>query len=215
MKVSKKLIRFSVILILVILILLFRFTDEIGLDKHPLDRFLISKVIDGDTVELNGGDKLRLLSVDTPEKDELFYDRAKELVTDLALNKHGRIEYANRRRDAYGRLLGYLYIDTLFVNKIILDSGLGYLYLFKDTDINNEQTGILLKSQQQAIDLKLGIWSLEKNEEDFYYNPPGSLRLHRPGCRTLSDSNKGNYRKIENRFDGFYEGLSPCRICKP
>jgi micrococcal nuclease len=214
MKAYKKIIKLFLITLLVLVILLLRFTDEIGIDIDPADRFVIKKVIDGDSFVLAGGDKLRLLSVDTPEKDELYFEKAKMMVSEITKNKLGDLEYGNKRRDKYGRLLGYLYIDTIFVNKIILDSGLGYLYLFKDTDINNEKTKLLLKAQQKAIDNRIGIWSLNKSGENYYLNPYGSFRLHRPGCRSISENNK-NHRKFENRFEAFYEGLSPCRNCKP
>ena len=74
----------------------------------------MARVIDGDTIELSGGDKLRLLSVDTPEKTEQYYSEAKAFLERVALHEKARIEYASTRRDKYGRLLGYLYIDTLF-----------------------------------------------------------------------------------------------------
>ena len=62
----------AVILIALVLILLFRLVENIGYDKAPGDRFVIMRVIDGDTVELAGGDRLRLLGIDTPEKGQLF-----------------------------------------------------------------------------------------------------------------------------------------------
>ena len=213
-KKRKRTVRYLFVVLLAFIILLLRFTEEIGFDKEPGERFYIAKVIDGDTVELAGGDKLRLLSVDTPEKGELFYEEARAFLTSIALQKKARIEYVNYRRDKYGRLLGYLYIDTLFVNKMILDSGLGYLYLFKDTEIN-QRTDLMLKAQRQALSDELGIWSVEKLEEDYYINRIGSFRLHRPGCKTLSNITETNHRKFKNRSEGFIEGLSPCRICKP
>ena len=212
---KKRLFKLSVLLFLVILILFLRFTEEIGFDKHPEDRFTIIRVIDGDTVELNGGDRLRLISVDTPEKDDPYYNEAKDMVKRAVLNKRGNIDFAGYRRDKYGRLLGYLYIDTLFINKMILDSGLGYLYLFKDTELKSKQTGILLDAQRQAISNGIGIWSVKSSGEEYYLNSPGSFRLHRPGCRMLRGRDDRNYRKIKSRLEGFTEGLSPCRVCKP
>lgn len=46
------------------IILLGRFVEEVSFDLAPESRFDVTKVIDGDTVELSGGDRLRLLFID-------------------------------------------------------------------------------------------------------------------------------------------------------
>lgn len=214
-KRSKKLIRYSLLFLFVIFLITIRFVEEIGIDKKPNDRFIISKVIDGDTVELRGGDKLRLLSIDTPEKGDLFYDEAKQFLSKLSLGRTAQIEYSNTRRDRYGRLLGYLYVDSIFVNKMILDNGLGYLYLFKDNDINRDETELLLAAQRHAIDNKVGIWSIKKDSEEYYINTQESFRLHRPGCRSIQNLKEGHYQMFESREEAFKQGLSPCRNCQP
>ncbi len=132
---NKKLFRVSVFIVLIIFLVIIRCYEEIGFDKSPQDRFIISKVIDGDTVELKGGDKLRLLGIDTPEKNQLYYDSAKALLSRNVLGKESEIKFAVRRRDKYGRLLGFLYVDSIFINQMMIDSGMAHLYLFKDNDM--------------------------------------------------------------------------------
>lgn len=214
-KKGKRAARWLILFLLVALIITFRLVEEIGFDKKPSDRFVVAKVVDGDTVELLGGDKLRLLSIDTPESGEPFHDEATGYLKNVALGKVARIEFANRRRDRYGRLLGYLYIEGIFVNKTILENGLGYLYLFRDTELNRAQTKQLLVAQRAAIHSQLGIWSLRKEPEECYYARDNSFRLHRPGCRTLAGLKEGRYRTFTSREEGCLEGLSPCRICRP
>lgn len=212
---NKKFIRFFLFVLLVLIILTVRFYEELGEDQKPGDRFYVVKVIDGDTVELTGGDKVRLLSIDTPEKGEPFYDSARTLLESLAIQKLATLTFQNNRRDRYGRILAYLYIDTLFVNKIIIEQGLGYLYLFRQTEKRLPETVELLATQRKAIDERRGIWSLSFSQEPYYIVKSGSFRLHRPGCYSVRELTEGKYRKIYNRFDAFYEGLSPCRNCKP
>ncbi|KAA3637193.1 MAG: hypothetical protein DWP97_01305 [Calditrichaeota bacterium] len=213
MRKRKKKISIVYILIILLFILLFRLVEDVGDDTAVPGRFTVVKVIDGDTFEITGGDRVRILSVDTPEKDELYYDEAKSFVNDLLLGKVVNLEYGSYRRDRYGRLLAYVYLDSVFVNKAILDNGLGYLYLFKD-NAKNRRTSELLHSQIEAITNKDGIWSLEKIEEDYYLSSPGSYRLHRPGCNSLKLSEE-NYIRYSSRLDGYIEGLSPCRNCRP
>ena len=217
-KRNKKLkpVRWVLLLILLIIIVGFRLVEEIDKDIAPDERFIITRVLGGDTVELKGGDKLRLLSIDTPEKGEPLYNEATQFLSDIALGNSAHIEYAHTRRDRYGRLLGYLYVDSIFVNKVILENGLGYLYLFKDTDIGQPETEILLKAQRQAIENSAGLWSLPREYEKYYVARVGSYRFHRPGCSSLkNESNENNSRIFEKRNEALWEGLSPCRRCSP
>ncbi len=212
MKTSTK---WVITLLLVALIVAFRLVEEIGFDRKPSDRFIVKKINDGDSVELLGGDRLRLLSVDTPEKGELFFEEACRFLSDMTLGKTARIEFAGRRRDKYGRLLGYLYIDSVFVNRAILENGLGYLYLFKDTELDRPETENLLMAQRAAMQREVGLWSVERAPEDYYIGAQGSFRFHRPGCRSVKNLQPGRYRTFNTRDEALYEGLSPCRRCKP
>ena len=212
---KRRWLRWLILGLVVIAIVVVRLVEDIGFDREPTDRFTVTAVIDGDTMELAGGDKLRLLSIDTPEEGELFYHEAREFLTGIALGKVARIEYAHLRRDRYGRLLGYLYIDTIFVNEAIVENGLGNLYLFRDSDSNRPETGRLLAAQRRAIDSGLGIWSISRQPEDYYVARDNSFRLHRPGCRSAADLEEGRYRMFKTRLEGIREGLSPCRNCKP
>jgi micrococcal nuclease len=207
--------KWAIVVLLVALIVAFRLVEQIGFDREPGDRFIVKKIIDGDTVELLGGDRLRLLSIDTPEKGELFFDEASAFLADLALGKTARIEYAGRRRDKYGRLLGYLYVDSIFVNKAILENGLGYLYLFEDTELKLPQIKELLDAQRSALQARVGIWSIERDQEDFYVAVEGSFRFHRPGCDYINQLRPDHHRIFHSREEALYEGLSPCRRCKP
>lgn len=211
----KKILWWVFLFLLVVFLVVIRLVQNIGYDKKPSERFIIKRVIDGDTIELQGGDRLRLLAIDTPEKNEPFYQKAKDFVSRVALGKTARIVYSNRRRDHYGRLLGYLYVDTLFVNKIILENGLGYLYLFKDNNLNSPEVKELLTAQRNAIHNHRGLWSLPREPEAYYININGSFRFHRPGCRVVSRIKPGHYRIFKTREEALLEGLSPCRICKP
>jgi len=212
---TRKLLTWSLVLFLAIVIVVVRFVDEIGFDKRPDDRFVITRVIDGDSIELRGGDQLRLLAIDTPEKGERLYDEAKQHLFDLAIGKAARIVYPARRRDKYGRLLGYLYIDSVFVNKSLLEAGLAYLYLFKDDQLESEEVQILLEAQRRAMKMRKGLWSLARHPEEFYVNVVGSFRLHRPGCRSVQNLKPARRIVYKTREEGLALGLSPCRNCKP
>jgi micrococcal nuclease len=208
---------FSILFVIVValLVLVLRLVEEIGPEKGPDDRFVVTRVLDGDTMELQGGDRLRLLAIDTPEKGEPLHDEATEFLARKALGQVADIKYANQRRDKYGRQLGYLYVDTLFVNKAIIDSGYGCLYLFDDNDLKSDQVKMLLDAQCSAIERRVGLWLLPHEPEERYINIEGSFRLHRPSCSSLGELKPGHYQEFRTREEAMVTGLSPCRNCKP
>ncbi len=212
---TRRSVRWTFSIVLIGLLVGFRLVERIGDEKRPSDRFVVTRIIDGDSVELQGGDRLRLLAVDTPEKGEPLYEEARQFLADLALGKTARIEFANKRRDKYGRLLGYLYIDSLFANQAILERGLGYLYLFKDSDMGRPETEILFAAQRKGMADGVGLWAIQRAAEDQYINTTGSFRFHRPGCRYTERMKPERINRFGSRNDALYEGLSPCRTCRP
>jgi micrococcal nuclease len=212
----RRLLSWGIVLILVVAIVGWRLVGKIGRELGPADRFTVLRVIDGDTVELTGGDRVRLLGLDTPERGERFYTTAKELLARLVEGKRVRIEYGNARRDRYGRMLGYLFSDdTLLANRVLIDSGLGYLYLFSDNDLASSEIKTMLAAQRNAIDRKVGLWSVSREPEEHYVATEHSFRLHRPNCASVRNLKPGHYRTFKTREEGLAEGLSPCRECKP
>lgn len=205
-----------VILVLAGLIVSYRLVERVGDERRPGDRFRIVRVIDGDTVELTGGDRLRLLAVDTPEQGEPLHDRALACLAAWTRNRGIRVEYDRQRRDRYGRMLGFVYVDdTVMVNRLLIDSGLAYVYLFRDDDLGRPEYRQLIESQRKAIERKSGLWALSREKEKYYLATEGSFRLHRPKCPDLHNLKAGHYRTFETREEGLAEGLSPCRNCKP
>jgi len=76
----------------------------------------VSEVIDGDTIVLKNGEKIRLLGVNTPERGEEWFEEAKTKLEELVENKRIKLEKDEEDKDQYGRLLRYIYIDDTFVN---------------------------------------------------------------------------------------------------
>ena len=201
-------------LLLVPLVLLVRYVAEIG-EKHP-GVYTVIRVIDGDTAELSGGETIRLLGIDTPEQDEPFCDAARQYLAELALGKAVRVELGQRKRDGYGRLLGYIYIDTILVNARLLENGMGWLYLFPEDRMNDEQRSRLFVAQRQAMARGVGVWSLPVFMEEREYVANGAtMRFHRPECESIRKMSAANRVMFGTREAAMYEGYSPCRNCKP
>jgi micrococcal nuclease len=203
------------ILFFLLFLLLIRYVADIGPDRSPGERFQVIKVIDGDTIDLTGGERLRLLGIDTPERGEPLYDSARVFLQSLIEDRTLEISFSKRKRDNYGRLLGYAYIDTFFVNREMIRNGLAYLYLFKDNLSDNEQTAALQAAQNEAMEAGRNIWSIKKSPEEYYLAHKGSLRFHRPFCHSVEKSKPAELFKFSTREEAFRAGFSPCRNCQP
>jgi micrococcal nuclease len=92
---------------------------------------LVTRVIDGDTIELETGVKIRYLMVNAPEttsgKNECYGSNAVTFNTDLVLNKTVKLEYDVECEDRFGRTLAYVSVDGQEVNSLMLERGYGCL----------------------------------------------------------------------------------------
>ncbi|MBN2227087.1 MAG: thermonuclease family protein [candidate division Zixibacteria bacterium] len=199
----------------IVLLLLVRIVGDIDRDIRPDDRFQVVGVIDGDTVELPGGEQLRLLGIDCPERGEPFYDSATALTSALVMGKTVRVMFSLRRRDAYGRMLGYLFVDTLLVNEVLVRRGLANVYVFPD-EIDDDSPGRRLQTAQaEALSEKIGIWSIPRTPEPYYLAATGSLRFHRPDCKAVRSRPRSELIRFETREEALTQGYTPCRNCRP
>lgn len=92
----------------------------------------VSYVLDGDTIQLSDGERVRLAGINTPEAGEKCYEEAKNALEGLLLGKNVRLEPDVEDKDRYGRLLRYVYIDMggqeLFVNSWLVSNGYAISY---------------------------------------------------------------------------------------
>ena len=119
----------------------------------------VTYVFDGDTieVELDGQTyRLRYIGVDTPEREEPFYDEAFDFNRDLVEGQTVTLVRDVSETDQYGRLLRYVYLDDgTFVNAAIIRQGMGRLVTFPP-DV--AQTEYLKGLQAEARDAGTGMW---------------------------------------------------------
>lgn len=116
------------------------FSQEWAADKEEAT---VSRVIDGDTIELADGRKVRYVAIDTPESVdprktvECFGTEATKANEILVLGKQVWLEKDVTDTDRYGRLLRYVYTvnpenqQILFVNKELVAQGFASAYLYE------------------------------------------------------------------------------------
>lgn len=119
-----------VILIAALIIVNYGFLDGFLEKKFSEDDAVlveVERVIDGDTVVVNGS-SMRLLGINCPEKGERYYDEAGTFLGDLVMNK--TIVMKGKGVDRYNRGLVYLFdIDNeININLEIVENGYANFY---------------------------------------------------------------------------------------
>ncbi|OGF30413.1 hypothetical protein A3H09_02080 [Candidatus Falkowbacteria bacterium RIFCSPLOWO2_12_FULL_45_13] len=137
-------------------------TEEIKKIDQPIQSlYKVARVIDGDTIELESGDHVRYIGIDTPETVDprktvqCFGKEASNKNKELVSGKMVRLEKDITDKDKYGRLLRYVYVDNIFVNLELVKQGYAYSYSYPP-DIKHQD--LFVKAQQEAKDKNLGLW---------------------------------------------------------
>lgn len=92
--------------------------------KPKIVTFLVSLVVDGDTVELDNGETVRLAGIDTPERGECGHQRAADALSRLILDKRVRLVESDEDRDKYDRLLRYVDVGKVDAGLQLIKKGL-------------------------------------------------------------------------------------------
>jgi micrococcal nuclease len=118
---------------------------------------IVTKVIDGDTVVVEGGYHVRLLGMDADEKGYPCYEPAKKRLEDLVLGKMVNLVKDKTDLDQYGRLLRYIFLDNKNIDEQLVIEGLAVARFYEpDTKYKSE----ISQAEQQAISGKIGCkWS--------------------------------------------------------
>jgi micrococcal nuclease len=136
---------------------------------------IVKEVIDGDTIILENGSKIRLIGINAPEKGYSNYLKAKEVVKSLILLQNVRLESDSEDMDDHGRLLRYIFVDDVFVNLWLVEEG--YAHVFRESGLKYENQ---LKEAETAARLQeLGIWEKSRYSSQiillkFNYNAVGN-----------------------------------------
>ncbi len=85
---------------------------------------LVTKIIDGDTFLIQGGYSVRILGMDADERGEPCYQKAKDFLKNLILNKKVRLEKGNQDKDQWCRYLRYVFLNNKNIALEMVSSGI-------------------------------------------------------------------------------------------
>ncbi len=176
--------------------------------------FKVTRAVDGDTIEIEGGEKVRYIGIDTPETVDprkpvqCFGIEASKKNKELVEGKTVRLEKDITDRDKYSRLLRYVWVDDLFVNLELVKQGFATSYTYPP-DIKYQEE--FLAAEREARENKFGLWEAcpvvasptvqaqETQNTDCNIkgniNTSGEKIYHLPGCssydKTQIDEERG------------------------
>ena len=123
---------------------------------------VVTRVVDGDTVELEDGTKIRYLMVNAPEttsgKNDCYGQNAVTFNTDLVLNKEVELESDVECQDRFSRTLAYVSVGGVEVNSLMLERGYAcLLHIPPDGDDRLTEFKALETAAKTA---KRGLWGV-------------------------------------------------------
>ncbi len=134
---------------------------------------VVTRVFDGDTLEVAGAGRVRLLGIDAPEFEaserDRFYLRqgisearlrqvafeGRGYVVALAQGKRVRLVFDGERRDRYGRLRAHVILpDGRDLNRLLVEGG--YAAVYRRIDFGKKEE--YLAAERDARSKRLGMW---------------------------------------------------------
>lgn len=132
-----------------------------SIELEDLEKVVVSRAVDGDTIELEDGRKLRYIGIDTPETkhptkgQECFGIEASSRNAALVENKTVYLEKDVSETDRYGRLLRYVWIGDTLINQKLVEDGYAFARSYPP-DIRYQER--LSQAEQVAHESNRGLW---------------------------------------------------------
>jgi endonuclease YncB( thermonuclease family) len=135
---------------------------------------VISRVIDGDTLNLEDGRTIRLLNINSPEKDRPESRYSKEFLEQFT-NKTAEFEIIGK--DKYNRYLARIFEEDRYLNLELVKKGFASKFL-----VDKNELKVFDNAENNAVEKSFGIW-----KKSVYW-----------GCLNVSINSKDETIKIRN-----------------
>lgn len=127
--------------------------------QAPPGTVKVIRVIDGDTITIEGNYRVRYIGIDTPEtypRAEAYGNEAWQANKQLVEGRRVRLEKDVSEVDRYDRLLRYVYVDDVFVNAELVKMGLARARAYPP---DTRYQDYLEDMEAEARDAGRGMWA--------------------------------------------------------
>ena len=182
--------------------------------QSDLTEAIVVRVIDGDTIVLNNGERVRLIGIDAPEIGEPGADEATQFVRERVEGLTVWLEADGADRDRFGRLRRYVWLQQPSntqdenqirqhqLNALLLENGLARVMIIGR--VRNEALFRQLTSVPAT--------SSEAIQSSFIGNKNSQI-FHTLECNSLPSQQ--NRLIFESREDAIRAGYRACQRCSP
>lgn len=197
-----------------------------------------TKVVDGDTIYLSNGKKVRLVGVNTPERGVKGYQASKDFVKKLCLNKEISINRDDRKyTDKYGRTLAVVIVGSKNLNEMLLKEGLAEVMYIPPSEFNpynwagdnvqnsysSTSSSVGSDAQDMSGDAYLNQGSSNSNSNNVvkdsssgsYIGNINSMKFHKSTCKEVNRMSEKNKVFFNSRDDAINGGYVGCKVCNP
>lgn len=128
---------------------------------------VVARAVDGDTIELATGERVRYIGIDTPElyrrsgtawvyQPEPYAEQALAFNRLAVEGRTVRLESDVERRDRYQRRLAYVYRDDALINADLVAQGLANVLTIPP---NTRHADLFRRLEREARDTRRGVWA--------------------------------------------------------
>ncbi|RBQ22910.1 hypothetical protein ALNOE001_13820 [Candidatus Methanobinarius endosymbioticus] len=104
-------------------------------EKYYETKGFCDYVVAGDTLDVSGVGKIRLVGIDTPERGEEGYQNATDFVKQKCLGKTLYLDIDDaKNKDKYDRTLAIIYVDGINLNEELLKRGYAEILFIPPSD---------------------------------------------------------------------------------
>ena len=188
-------------------------------DCHVEEKATCTQVVDGDTIYLDNGEKVRFVGVNTPERGVTGYITSKNFVQKLCLNKQVGLDIDNAKHsDKYGRTLAVVIVDGKNVNEMLLKEGLAEVMYIPPSEfypLNWANDSTHVPTAQHSYSNSHSDTSSDSDTSGSYIGNSNSGKFHKIDCKWSQKTSEHNRVYFNSRNDAISQGYIPCKVCNP
>ncbi len=186
---------------------------------HVEKTAVCTEVVDGDTIYLDNGEKVRFVGVNTPERGVEGYIASKNFVQKFCLNKKIGLDVDDaKNKDKYGRTLAVVIVEGKNLNEMILKEGLAEIMYMPPSEFYpynwaGDSTHIP-NSQQTNSNTHSDVGS-SSSDSGSYIGNSNSGKFHKSTCKWGQKTAEHNRVYFDSRDSAISQGYQPCKVCNP
>lgn len=184
---------------------------------HVEKTAVCTQVVDGDTLYLDNGEKVRLVGVNTPERGVEGYIASKNFLQKFCLNKKIGLDVDKaKNKDKYGRTLAVVIVDGKNVNEMLLKEGLAEVMYIPPSEFYpynwaNDSTHVPDSYNTYTNTQK----DTSSSDSGSYIGNSNSGKFHKSTCKWGQKTAEHNRVYFNNRDLAISQGYKPCKVCNP